>query len=93
MNRVLDADLIAPRTLCAMLGYLRNVHTDTWGVDPPFFKSYIYHALNAKGLKHLVRHAVSREWIVSASQWEYLFPLTQWQLSEYIKSVCVIPMA
>jgi hypothetical protein len=118
MQRV-DAGLIAPRTLLANLGYLRNIHMDTWGVDPPFFKSPLYRSvngssvrengsksgsasrvqmvdvttdngLNAKGLKHLVRYALERKWINDSTQWKALFPLSQSQVSAYIKSVFLL---
>jgi hypothetical protein len=43
--------------------------------------------LNSKGLKHLVRFALSREWISDSTQWESMFPLSQSQVSTYIRSV------
>jgi hypothetical protein len=45
--------------------------------------------VDAKGLKHLVRYALSREWINDSSQWKALFPLSQSQVCSYIRSVFI----
>jgi hypothetical protein len=78
---------VDPTYLRSPIVFLANGNS----VKPPRPKKADDKGMNAKGLKHLVKYALSREWINDSNQWKAMFPMSQSQVSSYIRSVSITP--